>query len=146
MSPSSLEVFEKLFMLTAEERVYVLRVLVEQGQEALGSMGDDTPLPLLSNQVRSIYDSFRQQFAQVTNPAIDPIREQVVMSLRTAFGVEKGLFKARAEHARRVELQSPVLSESRFSRVAGAGAGGAAVHPIGTLPPHGGGRPGAGRA
>ena len=114
MAPPTLSAFQKFFLLTAEERVQVLQVLGEEGQEAIGSMGDDTPLPVFSNQARSLYESFRQQFAQVTNPPIDSIREQVVMSLRTAFGIEGNLFEARPEHARRVEVKSPVLSEAKF--------------------------------
>ena len=65
--------------VTFEERDQVLRVLAEAGQEAIGSMGDDTPFAVLSGQPRSLYDYFRQQFAQVTNPPIDPLREAVVM-------------------------------------------------------------------
>ena len=63
----------------------MLRPLGEQGQEAVGSMGDDTPMAVLSQRVRSPYDFFRQQFAQVTNPPIDPLREAIVMSWRSAW-------------------------------------------------------------
>ena len=66
----------------------MLRPLAEQGQEAVGSMGDDTPMAVLSRRVRSPYDYFRQQFAQVTNPPIDPLREAIVMSLETCLGAE----------------------------------------------------------
>jgi glutamate synthase (NADPH) large chain len=64
-----------MFQVTFEERDQILRVLAEAGQEAVGSMGDDSPLPVLSGHVRSLYDYFRQQFAQVTNPLIDPLCE-----------------------------------------------------------------------
>ena len=74
---------QKLFNVTFEERDQVIRVLAEDGQEAIGSMGDDTPMAVLSRQVRSPFDYLRQQFAQVTNPPIDPIREAIVMSLKT---------------------------------------------------------------
>ncbi len=70
----------------------MLRVLAENGQEAIGSMGDDTPMAVLSQQARSLYDYLRQQFAQVTNPPIDPMREAVVMSLETCIGPERNLF------------------------------------------------------
>ncbi|MGH8503037.1 MAG: glutamate synthase large subunit [Gammaproteobacteria bacterium] len=109
--------FEKTFQVTFEERDQVLRVLAEAGQEAVGSMGDDTPLPVLSAQPRSLYDYFRQQFAQVTNPPIDPLRESIVMSLETCFGRERGLFEETPEHATRLIVDSPVLTEEKFRRL-----------------------------
>jgi len=109
--------FEKMFQVTFEERDQVLRVLAEAGQEAVGSMGDDTPLPVLSAQPRSLYDYFRQQFAQVTNPPIDLLRESIVMSLETCFGRERSLFEETPEHARRLILDSPVLTEEKFWRL-----------------------------
>ena len=60
--------------------------------EAVGSMGDDTPMAVLSKKIRSPFDYFRQQFAQVTNPPIDPLRERIVMSLQTNIGRESSLF------------------------------------------------------
>ncbi|MFU1923866.1 glutamate synthase central domain-containing protein, partial [Klebsiella pneumoniae] len=78
--PDQLKQFMKMFQVTFEERDQVLRPLGEQGQEAVGSMGDDTPMAILSRRIRSPYDYFRQQFAQVTNPPIDPLREAIVMS------------------------------------------------------------------
>ncbi|MDB5986625.1 MAG: glutamate synthase large subunit, partial [Nevskia sp.] len=68
LHPESVAVFQKLFQITNEERGEILRVLGESGQETIGSMGDDTPFAVLSTKVRSLYDYFRQQFAQVTNP------------------------------------------------------------------------------
>jgi glutamate synthase (NADPH/NADH) large chain len=85
--------------------------------EAVGSMGDDKPMAVLSGRVRSIYDYFRQQFAQVTNPPIDPLREAIVMSLQTCIGREKNVFEETPEHARRIVLKSPVLSASKFRRL-----------------------------
>lgn len=111
----ALTVFEKQFQLTFEERDQVLKVLAQAGQEATGSMGDDIPMPVLSKKIRSPYDYFRQQFAQVTNPPIDPLREQVVMSLMSSFGKEKNLFAESADHADRLEIGSPVLSASKMA-------------------------------
>ncbi|MDH5735029.1 MAG: glutamate synthase large subunit, partial [Gammaproteobacteria bacterium] len=68
MDAATLNIYEKQFLVSFEERDQILRVLAESGQEAVGSMGDDTPFPVLSTQQRSLYDYFRQQFAQVTNP------------------------------------------------------------------------------
>ncbi|MEQ1668148.1 MAG: glutamate synthase large subunit, partial [Sulfuriferula sp.] len=110
----TLSVYQKLFGVSFEERDQVLRVLGEDGQEAIGSMGDDTPMAVLSQKVRSPFDYLRQQFAQVTNPPIDPIREAVVMSLNTCFGPERNLFEQTPEHAHRLEIPSPVLSHDAF--------------------------------
>jgi len=117
MEKDRLDAAEKLFQVSFEERDQILRVLAEGSQEAVGSMGDDTPLPVLSRQIRSLYDYFRQQFAQVTNPPIDPIREQIVMSLATCLGREKNMFEESPKHAERLLIDSPVLSTSKFSRL-----------------------------
>ena len=106
--------YQKLYNLSFEERDQVIRVLAQDAQEAVGSMGDDTPMAVLSQRVRSPYDYLRQQFAQVTNPPIDPIREAIVMSLNTCFGAEKNVFEETADHAKRIEVRSPVLSEEKF--------------------------------
>ncbi|MBZ0106622.1 MAG: glutamate synthase large subunit [Sulfuricella denitrificans] len=110
-------IYQKLFNVTFEERDQVLRVLAEEGQEAIGSMGDDTPMAVLSQKIRSPFDYLRQQFAQVTNPPIDPIREAVVMSLNTCFGSERNLFEQTPEHAKRLEISSPVLSPVKFAKM-----------------------------
>jgi glutamate synthase (NADPH/NADH) large chain len=115
LAHSELEVAQKLFQITFEERQEVLKVLASDGQEAIGSMGDDTPIAVLSQHRRSLYDYFRQQFAQVTNPPIDPLREQIVMSLETCLGRELNLFEETADHAKRLIIDSPVLSRGKFS-------------------------------
>ena len=114
MSDERLATHEKMFNVTFEERDQVLRVLAEGGQEPVGSMGDDTPFPVMSEHVRALYDSFRQQFAQVTNPPIDPLRETIVMSLETCLGREKNLFRETHHHANRLLVRSPVLSREKF--------------------------------
>ena len=114
LNPFELAVYKKLFNVSFEEQEQVIRVLAEVGQEAVGSMGDDTPMPVLSNENRSLYDYFRQQFAQVTNPPIDPLREKIVMSLETTIGPSVGLFEEYPEHAKRLIIGSPVLSGRKF--------------------------------
>ncbi|MFG1495066.1 glutamate synthase large subunit [Saccharospirillum sp. HFRX-1] len=114
LSPEQLLAYQKLFHISFEERDQVLRPLAESGQEAVGSMGDDTPMAVLSRQVRPVTDYFRQQFAQVTNPPIDPLREAVVMSLETCLGPERNLFQPSADHAKRLILTSPVLSPLKY--------------------------------
>jgi glutamate synthase (NADPH) large chain len=114
LAPEQLKQYMKMFQVTFEERDQVLRPLAENGQEAVGSMGDDTPMAVLSGRVRSVYDYFRQQFAQVTNPAIDPLRESIVMSLETCLGAEKNVFEETADHANRAILSTPVVSPAKW--------------------------------
>ena len=117
MATDAVTTYQKLFNVSFEELDQVIRVLAEDGQEAVGSMGDDTPMAVLSQKVRSPFDYLRQQFAQVTNPPIDPIREAVVMSLHTEFGREMNLFEETAIHAQRIAVTSPVLSHDKFVAV-----------------------------
>jgi glutamate synthase (NADPH/NADH) large chain len=119
MDTASVITHQKLFNVSFEEMDQVIRVLAEEGQEATGSMGDDTPMAVLSQKIRSPFDFLRQQFAQVTNPPIDPIREAIVMSLHTEFGREMNLFQETPGHARRMEVTSPVLSHDKFMAVTG---------------------------
>ncbi|PQA49439.1 glutamate synthase large subunit [Amnimonas aquatica] len=114
---ADLNTYQKMFLVTFEERDQIIRPLAESGQEAVGSMGDDTPMAVLSQRVRHLSDYFRQQFAQVTNPPIDPLREAIVMSLETCFGPEMNVFEETAEHARRAIVSSPVLSHSKFRQL-----------------------------
>ncbi|CAN7543345.1 glutamate synthase large subunit [Pseudoxanthomonas sp. LjRoot143] len=109
--------YHKLFQLTTEEVEQVLRPLAETEQEATGSMGDDTPMAVLSRQTRPLYDYFRQAFAQVTNPPIDPLREDCVMSLTTQLGRETNIFHAGAETVNHVILNSPVLSQRKLRQL-----------------------------
>jgi len=104
----------KMFQVTFEETDQVFRPLAEKGAEGTGSMGDDTPIAVLSRHVRPLYDYFRQQFAQVTNPPIDSLRETIVMSLETRLGKELNIFEETPEHADRIVLHSPVLSPRKF--------------------------------
>ena len=114
LSQEQLLAYQKMFQVSFEERDQVLRPLAESAQEAVGSMGDDTPMAVLSQHIRPITDYFRQQFAQVTNPPIDPLREAVVMSLETCLGPERNLFEPSADHAKRLILTSPVLSPLKY--------------------------------
>ena len=117
LSGAQLSVYQKMFQVSFEERDQVLRPLAESGNEAVGSMGDDTPMAVLSRQERSLYDYFRQQFAQVTNPPIDPLREAIVMSLEVDLGPERNIFEESPDHARRIGLTSPVLSQGKFRTI-----------------------------
>ncbi|WP_454827977.1 glutamate synthase large subunit [Pseudoxanthomonas wuyuanensis] len=113
----TLRSYHKLFQLSSEEMEHVLRPLAETEQEATGSMGDDTPMAVLSRQTRPLYDYFRQAFAQVTNPPIDPLREDCVMSLTTQLGKETNIFHAGPETVNHVILNSPVLSQRKLRQL-----------------------------
>ncbi|MET0279896.1 MAG: glutamate synthase large subunit [Steroidobacteraceae bacterium] len=120
----TLSVYQKMFNLTAEEREEVVRVLARDESEAVGSMGDDTPTPVLSHHMRNLYDYFRQQFAQVTNPPIDPLRESIVMSLQAQIGPGCNVFQPAPEHAQQVVLGSPVLSQRELRQIIALSADG----------------------
>jgi glutamate synthase (NADPH) large chain len=109
--------YQKMFNVSAEERDEIIRVLAEDESEAVGSMGDDTPMPVLSKKVRSLYDYFRQQFAQVTNPPIDSLRESIVMSLQTQIGAEANIFVPSPQHAEQIVLSSPILSQRKLRQI-----------------------------
>lgn len=98
------------FGYTVEQLNLLMLPMVNDGKEALGSMGNDTPLACISNQARMIYDYFRQLFAQVTNPPIDPIRESIVMSLEAYVGPEGNLLEMKQEQCHRIVLPSPLLT------------------------------------
>jgi glutamate synthase (NADPH/NADH) large chain len=117
--PSTLATYQKMFNMSREEQRDVVAVLAKAEQEAVGSMGDDTPMAVLSTRVRSPFDYFRQQFAQVTNPPIDSLRERIVMSLQTNIGKESSLFDIGPEHARLVIMNSPVLSQKKLRQLLG---------------------------
>ncbi len=108
-SDKEISQYHKMFNYSYEEIQQVIKTLAENGQEATGSMGDDTPMAVLSSQPRILYDYFRQQFAQVTNPPIDPLRERYVMSLGTCIGREHNVFNETSGHADRMLFSTPVL-------------------------------------
>ncbi|MDX1387148.1 MAG: glutamate synthase central domain-containing protein, partial [bacterium] len=96
---------------TQEEMDMVLKPMVLEGKEPTFSMGDDTPLSVLSKNARPLYSYFKQLFAQVTNPPIDPLREKLVMALNTYLGPRGNIFEESPEHAKLIQLTSPILDE-----------------------------------
>jgi glutamate synthase (NADPH/NADH) len=98
------------FGYTFEQLDLLFRPMAMEGKESLGSMGNDAPLACMATQPRVIYDYFRQLFAQVTNPPIDPIRESIVMSLECYVGIEGNLLEMRPEQCHRLLLSSPFLT------------------------------------
>ncbi len=105
-----MEAKQRFFNITLEVQEQVFESMMTEGKETTASMGDDTPLAAFSTTQRNFSDFFRQKFAQVTNPPIDPIREKVVMSLNTGFGEVRNILSDDAEHAKRLKTISPILS------------------------------------
>ena len=105
------------FGYTSDEIEYVLIPMANDGKEPVGSMGDDTPLAVLSERPQLLYNYLTQRFAQVTNPPIDPLREELVMSLDMTLGYRRNLFKEKRKHARLIRLKSPILLNSELTRL-----------------------------
>jgi len=101
---------QRFFNFTHEVKEQVIEPMLKEGKEAVGSMGDDTPLAAFSDKQRSFSDFFKQKFAQVTNPPIDPIREKVVMSLNTGFGEVHNMLDEIPSHAHRLKSISPIIT------------------------------------
>lgn len=105
------------FGYTFEDLRMLLLPMARDGNEAVGSMGTDTPLAVLSDKPHLLFNYFKQLFAQVTNPPIDCIREEIIMSTETAIGSERNLLKPGPEHARLIELKSPILTNEEFTKL-----------------------------
>ena len=114
MSPERLREMKQRFGYSREEEKLVLTPLITDGQEGIGSMGDDTPIAALSEKKRLLTDYFRQSFAQVTNPPIDSLRETNVMSLETIIGKHHNFFDNSKQHTRKLVFHSPVVSPKRM--------------------------------
>ncbi|MFL2874056.1 MAG: glutamate synthase large subunit [Pseudohongiellaceae bacterium] len=107
----------KAFGYTTETMQFMLIPLVTEARDPLGSMGNDSALACLSDKPRMIYDYFKQLFAQVTNPPIDSIREEVVMSLRCFIGPEGNLLESKSEQAHRLSLEHPIISNQELTKI-----------------------------
>ena len=112
-----LDTKQKLFGYTLEDLRVLLTPKALNGQEPVGSMGTDTPLACLSDRPQLLFAYFKQLFAQVTNPAIDPIREELIMALHATAGREQNLFDESAEHCRQLRLAQPCLSNDELARI-----------------------------
>ncbi len=105
------------FGYTFEDERLILAPMAQSGVEAVGSMGNDTPLAVLSNKPRLLYDYFKQLFAQVTNPPIDCIREEIITSAETRLGSEGNLLNPQPADCRRLEVKWPILANEDFAKV-----------------------------
>jgi glutamate synthase (NADPH) large chain len=108
---------QQAFGYTFEDQRIILGPMATDGVQPLGSMGTDTPLAVLSDQPQLLYNYFKQLFAQVTNPPIDPIREEIITSTLVRIGSEANLLKPSATSARVIRLEQPILSNEEFEKL-----------------------------
>ncbi|WP_228545716.1 glutamate synthase large subunit [Microcella flavibacter] len=116
-TPASIVRRQRTFGYTEEEVRVLLTPMAQKGAEPLGAMGSDTPIAVLSDRARLLFDYFTQQFAQVTNPPLDSIREEVVTSMRLGLGPERNLLQAGPKHARQVVLDFPVIDNDELAKI-----------------------------
>jgi glutamate synthase domain-containing protein 2/glutamate synthase domain-containing protein 1/glutamate synthase domain-containing protein 3 len=117
-SPGTLTLL-KAFGYTLEDLRTVLKPMAENAQESVGAMGNDTPPAVLSRKSQLFYNYFKQLFAQVTNPAIDPIREEIVMSLESYLGPKFNILEECSRNCSRIRIDSPVLTDEHIESIAG---------------------------
>ncbi|HUI27010.1 MAG TPA: glutamate synthase large subunit, partial [Candidatus Kryptonia bacterium] len=108
---------QQAFGYTQEDLQFFLEPMARDGDDPIGSMGTDTPIAAFSNKPKVLYNYFKQNFAQVTNPPIDPIREELVMSLKSTIGSEQNLFDETPEHCHQLELENPVISNRELAQI-----------------------------
>ncbi len=116
-APEKLLPRQQLFGYSLEDLNMILSVMARDAREPLGSMGDDTPLAVLSHKARLLYDYFKQLFAQVTNPPLDAIREEMVTALESSMGRQHDIFRESPEHCHLFHLEQPVLTNGRLEQV-----------------------------
>ena len=135
--PEPANLFERqlAFGYTMEDLRVIVSPMATDGGEPTGSMGTDTPLAVLSEKPQMLFHYFKQHFAQVTNPPIDPLREELVMSLKMSLGPEQNLFDETPYHCRRLLLDQPILNAAEMEKVRHLGARPFAATTLSTLFP-----------
>ncbi|HEY9908840.1 MAG TPA: glutamate synthase large subunit, partial [Thermosynechococcaceae cyanobacterium] len=113
--------YQTAFGYTLEDVEMIIHEMAAQGKEPTFCMGDDIPLAILSERPHLLYDYFKQRFAQVTNPAIDPLREKLVMSLTMQLGERGNILETKPEYAQQIKLESPVLGDVELEQVRQSG-------------------------
>jgi glutamate synthase-like protein len=108
---------QQVFGYTHEDLRFLLAPMAQMGEEPVGSMGTDTALAVLSNRPRLLYDYFKQLFAQVTNPPLDGIREELVTQIETPLGPEGNLLHPTAANCRQIKLKTPILDNKELARL-----------------------------
>ncbi len=116
-TPASVTRRQRTFGYTEEEVRVLIAPMAQTGAEPIGAMGTDTPVAVLSDRPRLLFDYFTQQFAQVTNPPLDSIREEVVTSMKLALGPERNLLEATPEHAYQIVLDFPVIDNDELAKI-----------------------------
>ncbi len=107
----------KAFGYTREDLKVIIKPMAEEGKEPTGSMGNDSPLAILSKKSQLFYNYFKQLFAQVTNPAIDPIREECVMSLESFIGPQRNILSESPEHCHKLRVKEPILTDDDLEKI-----------------------------
>lgn len=128
--PASISRRQRTFGYTQEEIRILLAPMARTGQEPIAAMGSDTPVAVLSDRPRLIFDYFVQHFAQVTNPPLDSIREEVVTTLRSGLGPQRNLLAEGVDHARQVLLDFPVIDNDELSKIQHFGEDGTAQRTV----------------
>ncbi|MEO8493554.1 MAG: glutamate synthase large subunit [Planctomycetota bacterium] len=116
-NPDTLRPRMQAFGYTLETMHFLLQPMIREKRDPVGSMGNDSALACLSDQPRMLYDYFRQLFAQVTNPAIDSIREEIIMSLECYIGPEQNVLETTKEHAQRLLISHPILTNEELGAI-----------------------------
>ncbi|MDR9382045.1 MAG: glutamate synthase central domain-containing protein, partial [Natronomonas sp.] len=116
-STPSLRSHQALYGYTEDEMKHLIEPMARDGKDPVGSMGDDTPLSVLSQFNRPLFTYFKQLFAQVTNPPLDYIREELVTSLESRLGFQRNLLDETPEHARQLVVDSPILTDAQTSAI-----------------------------
>src|SRR5215217_279681 len=137
--PEPATLFERqlAFGYTIEDLRILLSPMAREGKEPDGSMGTDTPLAVLSERPQLLFSYFKQHFAQVTNPPIDPLREELVMSLKMSLGPEQNLFDETPEHCRRILIDQPILTAAELEKIRNISSSPSASTTLSTLFPAG---------
>ncbi len=114
---TSLEKRQRLFGYTLEDINTIIKPMFLNGKEAIGSMGTDTPLAILSDKPQSLYNYFKQLFAQVTNPPLDGIREEIVTDISLAIGEDRNLLNISPKHCKKIKIQNPIISNKDLHKI-----------------------------
>ncbi|MCY2967580.1 MAG: glutamate synthase large subunit, partial [Planctomycetota bacterium] len=130
---STLLTRQQAFGYNLEDLKIIMGPMAVNGEEPLGSMGNDTPLAVLSSRPQLLYSYFKQLFAQVTNPPLDAIREEIVTSMVTTLGAEQDLFQETKQHCHQLRLKQPILTNADLETIRASETGGIRAVTISTL-------------
>ncbi|MQG73328.1 MAG: glutamate synthase large subunit [SAR202 cluster bacterium] len=142
----SLTKLQETFGYTSEDLDMILTPMATTGSEPIGSMGNDVPIAVLSKKPQSLFNYFKQLFAQVTNPPLDAIREELVTSLEITLGSEQNIFEETAQHARQLKLRTPILTNHELQQIRECSKPGLEAATISTVFPADGSPEGLGKA